>query len=1747
MKKTTRILAILMAFAMLLGSFTVMGSAYEAYKGKAIENSYNDIDVPVFSTEQHASMALDELDRMLAKEQIYLNIYIGELDLASVNQTIASVESLLGKVSTLLPLLGDAASLDITAIKGNKRSTANDSNGNVSDVEFITDLLDFLGDIAPIAEKYVNGTVSLGILNGFISDYIFNVRELAIGLIYGMTKAGKEADYDALEGGDLPEKYRNKTNGAITLLQDLLNELVLGEWVELDKYFDDPTLKANVYYEMYSFADDYENADEPDTENYNYYGWVHPDDWVLVGLGGCVREDASDTTMPAPVYTAMDIKGDVNGYDFIETLLQRAFNYLLVPTLNNQTRHALRKWCGVEYLSQYTDRTVYNPATGMWDPNPQYNPSYAGEAFTTLPENNYNKVFNVNAYMQKVEIPAGQTLIDNFNNILGDFLGAKGSATGLVKEPASAWIDATKNPELVQGFRDSETEEDWVWIYGGNQYLFRNIVSVARYVIQKTGNALFADYIEVPTAAALEAYTDQQMVAFVLRAIFNASVDWMYIPEEGNQTILDVCYTAVEQLAYQDIPQYTYTKPNRADFTGTDATQKYYDALIDKALDILLDVAVYNLNQSFDAVEASGANPITGEGLIPYQGDNGSWEDTATVVASWAVNEYGPLLAIFDGLNSNKANNSAANLTMEQVWADIDTIVDSLIPIKPDNAPWICKEISESGLIAKAFIFDYIAKPIYTLDATNFAKIFSRNESGSFASMNGVKIIVNILDNVFDLLFPNVFSNTAQSVDDVLDNELLGKMVKDLIMSLGTETFTGATNNVAITGRANNIVKVALPIVNMILGLSDEQAFEEMEIYLPEVITAGEVCKFSIYNGSSGINTGYTDKEGVFTQDTLYNYTIVEYVAKRYPAGSSSSVPFAVTGLDKGKQFAGGDSVDVEINNGVLSNGDIVELNVTYTVTGETGGFIGDDPNTESKNEGELTKTVYAYVGTTDKDDDAIELEKAIGDRLIKYESEIYLASGDDLNDIESFGIRIEDNKSQESWKNTEDTNGDGKVDGSDNQIAPTINLGKIGTVTNASADYKFVEANTETLAAFSGQGGTYFLNAFKVAEGFERLADVYEVDAEGNVVYDEVTGEPNVIGDNGGVPNGDYQLTVPVTVTDNNGNNPVTENLTITIHIYDDFDLPGKFSSAVSRNRQQNQYDGEKDGGAAADLWTDYVNALQNAAKLALTPKVGSNFQTFIGANGATAGYENLYEKYAEELDAAIEALEPYALKAGVDGIKDVIAAHDGYNYEVGTVTAVVNDVTRTFYYQIPIEYYEEDYTFFGERDYVPHLYSRYRNARKAGQSLIDSQEFFVKAPFTCVEVYGENYEPSDEEIQEYNDSLLAAAEAMDNARVIGSVEAAYAEHMLTLTSDRLIALTASKDKLNYALTELCVGVNAGGASYYTEESWTDYQNALEFAQEVNAEPVKDALDNPTLSPTKVNIAMSELINAWKKLVESCDFTDLDAELAISKTYADLGTSQTTYTEDSYAAFYAAYLKAADVDRSMGKTDANQDLVEALTNALTNARTGLVEAAAAEPTWGWITEDPIGNFCDFTFTYFTLPTTTSENGSSFGADYWYSATADGDVVDDFIIGVGEWNDDSVLRTIIPEETLQNCYVDVIPGKNPEDGYEGYGSGTVLQIRSASDDSVLKTYMVILYGDVNSDGMVNAADMDMIAVMKIVNPWDYYQLEYGYLGAAGDVDGSGDVEIADSDTALDAVIIGGTMYIDQVQGIVVDK
>ena len=1697
MKKSIRVLSLLMAFAMLIGSFSVMGNAYEAYKDSAV--SYNDVDAPEFTTEQYASMGLDEVDRMLLKEKIELDIYIGKLDLGSIDTALASVVSLVGSVKNLLPLLGDASALPdyIKPVETVRRSTH-------TDVEVIEALFNFIANLAPLGQKYVNGTVSLGIMTSFIADFIFDVRELAIGLIFGMTEEGKamgELDengepegYDYFDDGGeaIPAEYKDTTNGALNLLQTLINNLVLGEWKLLDPYFDDPYSVVN--YNFYGFKTDASlNETKPDTATYDYYGWVHPSDWVTVGLGGYARV-TNGATAPAADYSLLDIGAGKIGYDFIEDLLRAAYNNLLIPVLNRDTVRWVREdLCGVTYLDKYYRRTLFgdDPATevvegqgdvpGVWYNNPDYVPGYQGEEVTddVLEELQAKSVFakmfklQTAIELQTEEIPEDTTLVDYFNTLLGHVLESV----------------AVKSLEI-----DGVTYY-WDWDYGtdpkgDNSKLFDNICKVGKFILQVSGKEFFGQTAfkeEFPTPAAIGQMNNQQIVSLLVRGILNSSVDYIYVSDEY-QTLADVAFRAVQQLASQDIPQFTYTKPERTAYADDEA---YYAAIVDKMITILFDIAVYNLNQNLDMVPASGNDPVNAEGLLQYQGDDGHYSNLLVQIAAWAFSDYAPLLSFGTSLNCYNTTGSADGLTEDMVWEDLDTIINSLIPIKGDGA-WIASEIAGDGddIVSKAFIFDFLLKPLYTLDATNLAVIFKRNADGAFMTMDGVEIIINILSNVFNLLFPGVFQ-AKDTIDEILNNQLLGDMISDLIKSLGTESFTSSTG-ATIEGRADDIILVGLPLICMLLGLSDDQEFEEMEIYLPETIAAtGALPTFEVINGSSGINTFHTAANGSTTQDQLYKYEIESVNVNTYNEAGEAVQTLGQSGLSKGLTISGGDVVNVTLT-GTRAVGDILEFTVNYYIYGENGQKMTTDT---------LSKTVYAYVGTTDEDDSSITLEDEVNGRKVQYEDAIYLSQGDDLDDIEGYAIRIRDN--------------DGKT-------AATAALTGVAMGTSAlETEFPFIAMNDGTdedkplTQSMTGEEGIYFFYPFSVAQkadgtDYERFEQFYQVDEEtGEIVLDE-NEEPIPAGDNGGVEDGKYVATTTLDV----GGTP--HNVTTTVTLYNDYGLDSMFNRAVSANRQFSNYDEEADFGAASGLWNNYKAALMNAARLVLMPKEGDNFASKIAAT--KPGYVNRYEELAEELEAAIEALDVYTKDTGISGLKNAIAAVSGINYTTETTTATTADgVQYTIITKEDIEYYEDEYVHFGMRDYVPHTYNRYKDARRLAEGIINSQEFF--APEDPRD--REYYVPTAEEIQEYNDAMNEYIARRLDLPAVNSIEATYAIHMIELTASRLIRVEGNTSKLQETYNEFGqLDVSAGN---YIGESKTNYENAVAFAEKVLAKA------DPR--PSEINEATTQLVYTWKHLANAGDYTTVDAALAtaqpIYEAYGNDPSAQLVYTEDSYRAFAEAYNEALRASVEKPYSVDEQDTIDDIATNLVAAQGGLElkgAAGGADPVIEFNGEDN-GLFWDHDYGYSFIPGVSE---GSLTHEYYSATLADGTPVDGYICGYGVaclYDEDTVLSAF----NLENVTYEVTPAG------DSYSTGTSIKFFDESGN-VVKAYVVIVIGDVTGDNSYDGADATAILDnSNFVTDWEYGGTNEEYKAAAGDVNNDGMLDGGDATLINDIGFFKGTI------------
>lgn len=1769
MKKSLRVISLVLAIVMIAGSMSVLGycrSEFRTQDGSGL--TFDDVNTPVYSTEQYATMALDELDRMLNKEKLSLDIYIGKLDLMSVDGTITSVNELVGpngSVKNLLNLgiLGDAALLDVSAIASTKRA-----NGDVS---VLWDLLDLIGGLFPIVYKYVSGNVSLGALDGFIADYKFNVRELALGMLYQVTGLGNvtNADgtvtkYNYMDSRVVPTKYTD-AGGVMVLAQDVLNSLVLGEFKQLDDLFYNKTTNKSscVCYDEIVFVDTQGNvvSGELDTVNYDYYGWVHPDRWVTAGLGDFIRVPAGSAA-PAASYSKVVLTENTAVYDFVEPLLQYAANNLGVPVLNRIVKNWLREKRGYTFDEKYTelytkDLKEYEKLTeeeklenrllytedGEPVINPNYDYLYTGAAPAELKGDKIFEIFDIESFnIPRLEVPAGHTFVEWLDRNAVIVLKNVINANTVVHYASNGTVKAADAKTADVALADGDYYR-FTWIssenadisyyfdcyYGDNAtYLMNNVCNVLKFILKVTGDDFFSGILQnkgqVKTPAEIETMTNQQVVAYVLRSVINANVDYIWI-EDSADSIIDVCFEACVQLAYQDLPQFTYT-------ISSTATNRQK---VEKALAILLDIGAYNINQVLDAnLDATATNasynPNTSTGLIPYLGNTGSYGTSVAIIAAWAVSKwantsYGNVLSGVDlHLDDNNGKTTGTTtITEDTFWRDLDTVLNAIIPIKnvagastskPDNRPWISADIAGEDIVSKSFVFDYLILPLLDLDVTNIIKILDKNPNGAFQTGGSTieNALADTVHRIFDILFPDCFDNTVNTIDAFLNNAKLASMVKDLIITLSATLTTASspasgfkkvksyenvpdatTNGGTISGKGKIIVEFALPIVCMILGLSSTQEFGELQNYVPSVINSNDATTvFQIYNGSSGVNTSYRDPDDYSRKvDHLYTYEITTATTSSI---NSSSVISTIGG--SGTSLAAGESTNVSVSG--YAAGDMLEMTFKYKVKGEDGSYLNNGT--------ELSSVTYVYVGATDKGDDEILVEYGTGvnDQKIQYTTDYYITGG--VSSLEGYSFRIKDAKSD----------GSASADGTTTQVNVTnVTVTGPNAYTasgRAAKNWVGLTDNTKvTEQKLNGKGGTYIFTPFKVDDDASRIQYNYQKDENGNNVkvdgLDVKTGMKELEGNKYYVANGLYTVTTTFSL------NGTSKTITTRVHVYNDYGLKGLTNNAIAANRSA-----ETLNTAGQNMLGSYKQAIMNAAVLSLTPHTnGSTFDTDIGTS--VSGLENKYEEYYRALYNAIEAIKPNELNSGAQAIWNHINSIYPYNY---TRTSRVIDGT-TVWFQNWKDYDATGYNFGNVRDYVGVSFREFKSAVNDANSLIDRE-------FKYIGYSEEDFDKLSAEDQAK--ALKNYKEALENKSAISSVESAMAIHKVDLYKSRLIPFaTASNAKLQSVYNSKGT-ITAQGT--YTANSYENYARARDFAAAT--------LANSSASRNQMARAIEELTGAWKRLENGADYTALEAAILDAKNniIANEGgvglaggknTGAVVLSQAEYASYWTVesftnYLKAiAAGDKLIADRDAGNELGasgQETINAAALAITGC-QLVVAQGGGG---EDPDPGEGGDEATY-ELDETFVSMMSSGGIgvceysplinedDLWATYMVENEDSDYYgteltgiLYGVPEYFSDGDIQGLF---TCENCEVVVTETE------AGYGTGSYALIVD-NNGEVLQAYAIIFRGDVNADGTVTFEDYGAIDMFLAYDPdYDWWSVQtYNLLGADTTGDGAAD-------------------------------
>ena len=796
--------------------------------------------------------------------------------------------------------------------------------------------------------------------------------------------------------------------------------------------------------------------------------------------------------IPDSVKNLVDLNSTKSTYDFIEDLLQTAYNDIAVPMLNDQTM----KWLGQEI-----DKDTTGTLAGL-----------------------FNRDFRVSAYT----VPAGSTLVAELNNIAG------GIVNGLLKN--------------YNG-----------WVSGDNSKLTDNVVAVARYILKETGDYFFPDWQKhIATAEEIDAMSKEELIAYLARSIINASVGYMYIPEDVT-TVIGVAWEAVKQLMAQFLPE--------RDYSG-------YPKTVQGILDMLADFVAYNVNPGIDLNAGDLKKALNyGDGM----------DKMLTTAVQWLAADP----QYYTGLLPSTAIDTSDG------WKALDDIFfklldKSVLPAKFAN--------SGSETILKDIVYSILNGLLVDQDLTCISDLFVKNESGAFATQTLKQSIVRLVTDILNAVLPGTITKTYGSLNEIVSNSELGSIVENLLGSLNS-----------------NKDKLVPPIVNIVaqvMKLTDKAKFKEMEIAGSKRIKNSSELDLTVYNGSQGINRGYTDKNNNFTQDKLPRYTIDSWSAVAYNYDGSKQKDLSVSGLTANEELNGGDNRSVKIS-GIDSNNTLVVFTVYYFALDEAGNKLTNDAS---------VCRFYSY-------------------RL----------DGADVDNNTS-GINTGSNKTSASVNdcppklllfNQNNTNPLKTICAQ--SVTFKVPKGKgAHTGSNASANLGGLSSNLKSATSSASMDGG---NAISGSNAYDSI-DLWEETA--SIAKFEVG----------------FDTTINWAATAKKGKKTDHYNGATRIICYNDYGLPELYNIEAGKNRARTDYDSSADA-----AWDAYITALNNAAIYTLLPgtiALYTNSEFLAGfearqkalASAVETLETHLVSASVDSLKTAVEAVQ------GKDNAEGAVYWDDGYNY---------------------------------------------------------------------------------------------------------------------------------------------------------------------------------------------------------------------------------------------------------------------------------------------------------------------------------------------------------------------------------------------------------------------------------------------------------------------------------------------------
>ena len=975
MKQSKKLLSILLAMLMLIGTVSVIGNAALAKDQVA----YDSIDNAKLTPEQVAGIVLDMLDKDLlaGMDTIDLSI-VGKLRLNKVDYIFEDICSLRGGFVWAIGkgLLGDAGKLNFDALaKGDWDKPYQRSDGNLT---IFYQLLQFIADNAGTLSKaaYGIGTdngLSLGLIGSFLSlgdieDILADLPGFLTRMVYDMLIYGSYGyDKDA-------EELNNKLPTEVDTLDKMVNVAIKNLLTKPQKY-------------------DWVPTGQTDAEGNPITKKVWDEDSFILNASKLEGKNLDlsqnsffsllDTVLPVAYETfgTVVLNHDVKkifmeamGADFVRVTdakeiaaIKADSDYVDVEKEGVDTSSVKNYFCNAQmwkvgndwYFRDYvTTQIGTDAATGEPITEKQHR-YFKAETYNV---DELFEVFNWDYYLTANSI--------NFTAKIQEY----GSLAGCLNHIIHVILENAISSEFLA---KKGTSIDALWADGGNDKFNENLMNTAKFLLINYTFMFFGRneaYVDLNTLEAKPEFVQkvnsfknddngrEGLIAYMLLPLLGDVLPQLVYSadmfEDGLQ-IEQVAALLVREFLTDLTPQ---INDNVCDYDAlifADSSLKTGRTLVkgkDSAywMNLVLNMGLDLAAVYLDNIANFGVDLASLKTLHSYaSGSTQPWQIVLEEIVDWAV------LYIGDGANSvikgldpntlqvnrsvtytasNDSHAVANNYDGKAFWR-VSTALNTLLPLGIING---CSS-AEFGLDVEV-LFNKIKNDIIpSLNIEGIIGFFGRNnhETNFLGQTNLYKEVLDLVNQLLKAILGNNILQVGSNASTILANAISQASLKTTVNSLLT----------GLNSRKQGLLIGALPVLAAFISdWGGEQSLASPELSISETTKAdaGNLnVTLTLRNGSKGIWRSYM-QNGSRVQDEQYSYDV------------KSIVSLQGVGISGGTgALAYGSTASVKLSkSGVPAAGIADRIDITYTVSDENGATMANG-NT-------FTKSYFTYISYED-------------------------------------------------------------------------------------------------------------------------------------------------------------------------------------------------------------------------------------------------------------------------------------------------------------------------------------------------------------------------------------------------------------------------------------------------------------------------------------------------------------------------------------------------------------------------------------------------------------------------------------------------------------------------------------------------------------------------------------------------------------------------------------------------------------